>query len=118
MRTVDTSFPDLPADKAAAIDAYVQRAWRTKMLRHDRIDFAYYGGKDLQRWYVRYLMDLAKIIGPGIAVEGEIVCSMERVNGSKRHDEYEIYGIENGQLYRHRGVVERDMDWIETRLND
>lgn len=111
-------FPGLMNGKAEAIDAFVQRAWRTKMLRHDRVDFAYFGGKDLQRWYVRYLMELAEIVGPDVAVEGEIVCSMERFTGGHRRDEYEIYGIEHGQLYRHKGRVERDMDWIETRLND
>lgn len=109
-------FPDLRDGKAAAIDAFVRRAWRTKMLRHDRVDLAYFGGKDVQRWYVRYLMELAELIGPGVPVEGEIVCSLERFDGVQCRDEYEIYGIEDGQLYRHRGTVERDDEWMEPRL--
>lgn len=106
-------FPDLSEETAAEVNAFVQQAWRTKSLQNGHIDFSYYGGKDFQRWYVLYLMGLAEVIGPGVAVRGEIVCSMERmIDANTFRDEFEIYGIEDGHVYRHRGHVDRDEIWV------
>ncbi len=109
-------FPDFPHEKIAEIDHYVRQTWRTKSLQNGHIDFSYYGGKDVQRWYVQYLMGLAALIGPELEVQGEIICSMERFSGGFYHDDYEVYGIAEGHVYRHRGKVDRDDVWIAVKL--
>jgi hypothetical protein len=111
-------FPDLPAEKAAEVDQYIRNTWRTKSRHNDQFDLAYYGGKDTQRWYIQYLMGLAEVLGPDVTVLGEITCNMERFDGETYRDEHEIYGVDRGYVYRYRGIVDRDCDWIEVNLQE
>lgn len=66
-----------------------------------------YLGRDINRWYLRFLIDLAGSIGSNTLVQGEVEVSIEIVETGPWAEFYEFYWIEGAKLYRQKGTIHK-----------